>query len=108
MRFTAGDLEAGQRLDHALAARFPEFSRSRLQSWIETGRVLVDGAAKKASWKLRAGERVEVEPAELKPLRAFAEAIPIDILYEDDDLVALNKRFCLFAGNALMIRMISS
>jgi len=81
----------GARLDHYLAARMPEFSRSRIQGWIDEGRVRVDGAAKKASWKLRSGESVEVDPAELKPLRAFAEEIPLDILYEDEDVVAINK-----------------
>ena len=91
MTFEVQPEEVGQRLDHFLCARLPEYSRARLQSWVEEGRVQVNGAAKKASWKLRAGEHVAVEPAELKPLRAFAEEIPLDILYEDSDVVAVNK-----------------
>ncbi|QOY92124.1 RluA family pseudouridine synthase [Paludibaculum fermentans] len=71
--------------------RLPEFSRARLQSWVEEGRVQVNGESRKASWKLRSGETVEVEPAELKPLRAFAEDIPLEILYEDESLLAINK-----------------
>ena len=88
----ASDSDAGLRLDQFLAARLPEYSRARLQSWIAEGRVKLNGAqASKASMKLRGGERVEVEPVELKPLHAFAEEIPLDILYEDDDVVAVNK-----------------
>jgi 23S rRNA pseudouridine1911/1915/1917 synthase len=83
--------QAGRRLDHVLAAALPEFSRARLQEWIERGKVRVDGAARKASYKLRGGERVEVEPEPPRPLRAEPEAIPLEILYEDADLVAVNK-----------------
>ncbi len=88
----AGSGDAGVRLDHFLAARLTGYSRARLQEWIEAARVTVNGAAaRKASLKLRGGERIEVEPAEKKPLRAFAEEIPLDILYEDADIVAVNK-----------------
>jgi 23S rRNA pseudouridine1911/1915/1917 synthase len=88
----AGSDDAGVRLDHFLAARLTGYSRARLQEWIEAARVSVNGApACKPSLKLRGGERIEVEPAELKPLKAFAEEIPLDILYEDADLVAVNK-----------------
>jgi 23S rRNA pseudouridine1911/1915/1917 synthase len=88
----ASDSDAGLRLDQFLAARLPEYSRARLQTWIKEGRVRLNGTtAGKASLKLRGGERVEVEPAELKPLHAFAEDIPLDILYEDVDVVAVNK-----------------
>lgn len=84
--------DAGLRLDQFLAARLPEYSRARLQSWVEESRVRVNGVVVlKASLKMRGGERVEIEPAELKPLHAFAEEIPLDILYEDDDVVAVNK-----------------
>ncbi|MGC4051340.1 MAG: S4 domain-containing protein [Paludibaculum sp.] len=91
--FLIGDGDAGQRLDHFLTARLPEYSRARLQSWVEEGRVTVNGASRKASWKLRAGETVDVEPAELKPLRAFARRRTslCEILYEDDSLLAINK-----------------
>lgn len=85
------EAEAGRRLDHVLAAALPDYSRARLQEWIEGGRVRVDGTARKASYKLRAGERVEVDPAAPKPLRAEPEEIPLDVLYEDEDLVAINK-----------------
>jgi len=89
--FTVAEADAGQRLDHFLAARMAQFSRARIQQWIAEGRVRVNGAEKKASWKVRAGERIEVEPAEPPPLRAFPEEIPLDILYEDDAVAAINK-----------------
>jgi 23S rRNA pseudouridine1911/1915/1917 synthase len=69
----------------------PEYSRARIQSWIEEGRARAGGAARKASHKLRAGDVVEVEPRELAPLKAAAEEIPLEILYEDSDVIAVNK-----------------
>ena len=69
----------------------PDYSRSRLQDWIKSGRVLVNGVSQKPSFLLRGNEEVSVEPAELPPLRAFAEDIPIDILYLDEDVIAVNK-----------------
>ncbi len=78
-------------MDHLLQERLPEFSRSRLQEWIKSGRVLVDGKAVKASATLRGGERIEVEPAEPPPLNAFAEDLPVNALYEDAEVVAIDK-----------------
>lgn len=82
---------AGARLDQTLQRRMPEYSRSRLQDWIRAGRVLVNGTPAKASLALRGGETIQVHPAELPPLKAVAEDIPLDILYEDDAVVAVNK-----------------
>jgi 23S rRNA pseudouridine1911/1915/1917 synthase len=83
---------AGKRLDAWLAALLDGVSRSRVQLLLSQGSVLVDGKPAKASQKLRGGEVVEVrgEPAPA-PLRAMAEAIPLDIIYEDDDLSVVNK-----------------
>jgi 23S rRNA pseudouridine1911/1915/1917 synthase len=89
--FTVSPDKAGSRLDHYLAAMMPAYSRARMQEWIEAGRVRVDGAARKASYKLRGGEAVEVEPAVQKSLKASPEEIPLEILYEDADVVAINK-----------------
>ncbi|HXS96447.1 MAG TPA: RluA family pseudouridine synthase [Candidatus Limnocylindrales bacterium] len=85
------EAKAGLRLDHVLHETLPEFSRSRIQEWIRAGRVLVDGVAQRASYKLRAGQRIECEPAAPPPLCAVAEEIPLAILYEDADLVAVDK-----------------
>jgi len=87
----AGSEDAGKRLDAFLHERLPEFSRSRLQSWIKAERVLVDGRGTRTSHLLRGSERIEVEAAELPPLRAEPEELPLTILYEDADLVVLDK-----------------
>jgi 23S rRNA pseudouridine1911/1915/1917 synthase len=83
---------AGQRLDAWLTAQLENVSRSRVQLLLSQGNVRVDGKPAKPSLKLRGGEVVEVlgEPA-LAPLRAVAEAIPLEIIYEDDDLSVVNK-----------------
>jgi 23S rRNA pseudouridine1911/1915/1917 synthase len=91
LSFIVETVEAGKRLDHYLHARFSEHSRSRLQSWIKDGRVLVNGAAAKASLLLRGGEQIEVSPAGLPPLKATPEDSPIEILYQDTAVIAVNK-----------------
>lgn len=82
---------AGQRLDHYLAAALPDFSRSRLQAWIRAGRVAVSGSAAKASFVLRGGEEIVVTPASLPPLRAFAEDLPLEVVYEDPAAIVVDK-----------------
>ena len=67
-------------------------SRARVQQLIDQQKVLVNDAAAKASLRLRGGERISILGAvELPPLRAIAEEIPLDIVYEDDDLAVVNK-----------------
>jgi 23S rRNA pseudouridine1911/1915/1917 synthase len=85
----AGD--RGKRLDSLLRERLPEYSRARLQTWIREGRVTVEGQAVRASHVMRGGESIAVEPAELPPLRAVAEDIPLTVLYEDDAVIAIDK-----------------
>ncbi len=82
---------AGKRLDRFLQEQLPAYSRTRLQEWIRGGRVQVAGRPEKPSYLLRGGQTVEVEPAQLKPLHAEPEPIPLEILYEDEDMVAVNK-----------------
>ncbi len=83
--------DAGKRLDAFLHGRLPEYSRSRLQSWIKAGRVTVGGAVLRSSHLLHGGEIVLVEPADLAPLNAQAEEIPLRILYQDVDVVVVDK-----------------
>src|SRR5271168_814047 len=84
--------DAGQRLDQFLAARLESISRARVQEMIAEGKVLVNDAPAKASLKLRGGERVSVlGEAQRAPLKAIAEEIPLDIVYEDADLAVINK-----------------
>ena len=81
----------GWRLDQYLHDRLPEYSRSRLQEWISAGRVHVDGVPAKRSYLLRGSEKIQVDPAELPPLRATPEDIPVEVLYEDPAVIAINK-----------------
>ena len=91
MDLVATPAEAGKRLDRFLAEQMPDLSRARIQEWIRAGRVIVGRAPGKASLRLRGGEEIRVDPLPLKPLKAEAEAIPLDVLYEDEDLAAINK-----------------
>jgi len=84
--------DASKRLDQVLAARLEGTSRARVQEMIAEGKVLVNDAPSKASLKLRGGERISVlGEAQRTPLKAIAEEIPLDIVYEDDDLAVINK-----------------
>ncbi len=91
VHFEVTEKDIGKRLDHFLQEALPEYSRSRLQDWIKSGRVMVNGARQKASTLLRGGEQIEVQPAELTPLKAVAEDLPLEILYEDPAVIAVNK-----------------
>ena len=83
---------AGQRLDHFIATQLEGVSRSRVQLLLDQDDVLVNGAQAKASLKLRGGEQIvitgEPHPA---PLRATAQDIPLDVLFEDKHLAVVNK-----------------
>jgi len=83
--------DAGERLDHYLQARMTGYSRARIQAWIKDGLVSVNGAAAKSSTMLRGGEQIEVSPADPPPLKAEPEDAPIEILYEDLSVIAVNK-----------------
>ena len=90
--FTIDEVHAGARLDAFLAARVEGFSRTRLKQSIEDGDVLVAGRiAAKGSYKLRAGDQVELEIPAPPSCDFTPEDIPLDIIYEDDSLVVLNK-----------------
>ncbi len=83
--------DAGKRLDQLLAAHL-DVSRARVQQLISEEKVLVNDAPAKASLKLRGGERITVlGSTERPPLRAIAEEIPLEIVYEDGDLAVINK-----------------
>src|SRR5690606_27677898 len=76
---------------HFLSERHRELSRSRLQSLIEEGKVLVDGRKAKPSRRLRGGESVSVEIPDPVPAEPQAEALPLSILHEDSDLLVVDK-----------------
>jgi len=82
---------AGQRLDQFLASRL-EVSRARIQELIAEEKILVNDSPAKSSFKLRGDEHITIlGPAARPPLRVIAEEIPLDIVYEDDDLAVINK-----------------
>jgi 23S rRNA pseudouridine1911/1915/1917 synthase len=83
--------EAGTRLDRVVTAHCPDLSRTRVQELIDAGLVAANGRAAKGSQRLRGGERITVEVQPRPPLRAEPESIPLDILYEDGDVVVVNK-----------------
>lgn len=89
---TIPDELAGARLDQALAQVFPQYSRSRLTQWIREGKVMVDGQAMKPKEAVAGGERVRLVAESMPAVEAVAaEPIPLDIVYEDDALLVLNK-----------------
>jgi 23S rRNA pseudouridine1911/1915/1917 synthase len=83
--------EAGERLDRVVTSHCPELSRTRVQELIETSLILLNGCVAKGSHRLHGGERITVEPRPRPPMRVEAELIPLDIVYEDDDVIAVNK-----------------
>lgn len=91
MKFTVSAEDAGKRLDRFLAEQLPDLSRTRVQELIAEGHVCLNGGAAKASHRVQAGDAVDVEAAPRSPLRAEAEAILLHVLYEDDDVVVVNK-----------------
>ena len=80
-----------QRLDVFLSERIKELTRSQLQRFIEERRVKVDGIARKSSYKLKSGEKVEVEYELATPQEIQPENIPVDVVYSDDHLAIIDK-----------------
>ncbi|AEG02768.1 23S rRNA pseudouridine(1911/1915/1917) synthase RluD [Methylomonas methanica] len=82
---------AGMRLDQCLAEMFPDYSRSKLQTWLKDGRVLVDGEQRKGREKMDGGEEIELDAEAEQVVEYDAEDIPLDIVYEDESLLIVNK-----------------
>jgi 23S rRNA pseudouridine1911/1915/1917 synthase len=90
--FTVPASAAGQRLDQWLVAQLPDISRVRVQQLIEQKKILVNGHVLKPSMRLRGSEEIVITgEVELPPLKAFAEDIPLDVVYEDESLAVINK-----------------
>ncbi|MGD8112002.1 23S rRNA pseudouridine(1911/1915/1917) synthase RluD [Vibrio sp. TRT 17S01] len=89
---TVKDSQLGQRLDQAIAELFADFSRSRLKEWLLDGKVQVDGnVITKPRTKVMGGELITLQ-AELEDEERWeAQDIPLDIVYEDDDIIVINK-----------------
>lgn len=90
--FLVGDESVGMRLDTFLASRITTTSRTQVRRAIEAGKVSIDGeTVSKVAWALSRGEWVRISPLPPAPLRALPCAIPLDIIYEDDEMIVINK-----------------
>jgi len=82
---------AGERLDVFIAGRLPDMSRARIQRLVDEGLVLVAGEARKSNYKVRAGDTITVRIPPPRPTDILPEEIPLEVVYEDADLVVVNK-----------------
>jgi 23S rRNA pseudouridine1911/1915/1917 synthase len=85
------DTQAGQRLDQALAELLPDYSRSRLKAWIESGEILVDGAVRRPRDKMHGGEAITVTATLTEQSAAVAQDIPLQVVHEDAHVYIVNK-----------------
>jgi 23S rRNA pseudouridine1911/1915/1917 synthase len=102
--FTVTQAKQGIRLDQFLRSELSAHSRAFVQKLIEQGHVLTNGKPGKPSHKVHTGDKISVEVPSPRPMEAAPEAIPLDVLFEDDDLIVVNKSAGLVvhpaAGNA--------
>ncbi len=91
IHFLIEDEQADERIDKFLSECLPDLSRSYIQKLIKDGQVTVNHKNIKANYKLNSGDSIELEEPELKEPDIIAENIPIDVLYEDSDLLIVNK-----------------
>ena len=82
---------SGQRLDQALAAMFPEYSRSRLKSWLLQGFITVDERALRPRDAVNGGERILLQPQPETSIQSEPEALDLDIIFADEDCLVVNK-----------------
>ncbi len=91
VKIVVGEEEGGARLDAFLAGKLPQYSRVQIRRAISTGEVKVDNKLAKPSYKLKVGQEAEMVLPEIRDTGPQPENIPIDILFEDDHVIAINK-----------------
>ncbi len=91
IEITVDENEAGQRLDAFLSGKIPDVSRNYIQKLIEDNLVLVNGQSTKAKVRTYPGMKITVYVPQPEPLRVKPENIPLDIVYEDSDILIINK-----------------
>ena len=84
--------DAGERLDSVIAREFTQFSRAHIQKWIKDGKLLLDGEIVKPKQPLKINQFITVEALEEPTLEDGPEDIPLDIIFEDDDIIIINKQ----------------
>ena len=89
--FEVREGEAGKRLDVFLAGEAEDYTRSHIQKLVEDGLALVNGIAARASYKVKQGDLIRLEVPEPEGMESKAEKIPLDIYYEDSDVIVINK-----------------
>lgn len=80
------------RLDKAIAVKYPDLSRTTIQRLIDNGKVLVNSKVMKASYKVVLGNDIKIEEEEPKEVSLKPQDIPLDIIYEDNDIIVVNKQ----------------
>jgi len=88
---TAADGHVGMRLDQVAAALFPDYSRSRLQKWIRSGDLTVDGRAARTTYRINGNEILRLDAQAEHQGNAMPQDIPLDVIHADQDLVVINK-----------------
>ncbi len=91
IKLTVDAADAHQRLDRYLVAKLEGRSRSVIQAWIKAEQVRIDGKSTKAGYSVRPGEEVEIDPPPVAPSQLLPEPIPLNIVYEDEWLVVVDK-----------------
>lgn len=91
LHFTVKEEEKGSRIDKLAAAQEEQYSRSQVQEWLKEGRVLVNGQPVKANYKATAGDEVTIDIPDPEELNIEAEDLQLEIYYEDEDVIVVNK-----------------
>ena len=84
--------DVGERLDSVIAREFTQFSRAHIQKWIKDGKLLLDGEIVKPKQPLKINQFISVEALEEPTLEDGPEDIPLEIIFEDDDIIIINKQ----------------
>ena len=84
-------IESGKRLDAYVSSQNEEITRTSAQRLIEQGHILVNGKKQKVSYKVLNGDVITIEDIEAQPIELKAQNIPIEIIYEDNDIIVVNK-----------------
>tara|TARA_Y100000741_G_scaffold354817_1_gene329533 strand:+ start:337 stop:1284 length:948 start_codon:yes stop_codon:yes gene_type:complete len=92
LSYTTDALDSGERLDSVIAREFTQFSRAHIQKWIKEGQLLLDGKSVKPKQLLKTNQLISIDVLEEPVLEDKPENIPIDIIFEDKDIIVLNKQ----------------